>query len=80
MTKRTSSSHKTVGAISGHFPSAAQRKLNAKIASLSIGAQIERQVALAEMGPAVVFTGQSPAQIAWDARIAAEALAAKGGK
>jgi hypothetical protein len=51
------STYKTLGAISGHFPSAAQRKRNTKSASESIGAQIARQVAAAEMTPSSKYIG-----------------------
>ena len=55
-----SSTYKTIGAISGHFPSTAQRKLNAEIASQSIGAQIARQVDAAEMTPSEDYIGKCP--------------------
>jgi hypothetical protein len=42
--------YKTIGAISGHFPTAAQRKLNEQLADLSYGAE-SRAALEAEMLP-----------------------------
>lgn len=47
----------TVGAISGHFPSSAQRAINTSLAEDSIGAQIARQVDAAEALAPLTFLG-----------------------
>ena len=40
---------KTIGAISGHFPSRREREENAAVAALSVGAEIARDNDAAEM-------------------------------
>jgi hypothetical protein len=60
-TKKTSRTYRTIGAISGHFPSAAERAANAAIASESVGAQQERAVEAAEIQAAASrYLGQCP--------------------
>lgn len=61
MSKRRSSSYKTIGAISGHFPSAAERKLNAAAAANTEGAIMARAIDAADLVPPAEYLGKCPA-------------------
>lgn len=59
-TKQASQSETTIGAISGVFPTAAQRALNTEIAEMSVGAQMARDAEKVMASAPSEYIGQCP--------------------